>query len=175
MRYSVGSDGVRSILRVATIVCRASRGTGRPYTKRILPEHLIPRSPFWSKGLVRLLESGRDGGAGFTEAACAALGCLDPRTAGKHVRYVRAAAQAKLPVLAELLASAPGPSEGLSFPPDTNPLAILCLLWDTFLKTARERSGSLATLALRPLLWLGPGLEAWKRFNRSCIPIPQPP
>ena len=31
---------------MATIICRASRGTGRPYTERISPEHLIPRSPF---------------------------------------------------------------------------------------------------------------------------------
>jgi hypothetical protein len=166
---------VRSILRVATIVCRASRGTGRPYTKRILPEHLIPRSPFWSEGLVKLLERGRDGCPGFTDAACAALGCLDPRTARKHIRYVCAAVEAKLPVLAELLASAPGPSEGLSFPPGTNPFAILCLLWEEFLKAAQELSGSLAAFSLRPLLWLGPGLESWRRFNRSCIPIAQPP
>jgi hypothetical protein len=173
MRCSVGSDGVRSILRVATIICRASQETGQQYTKRILPEHLIPRSPFWSEGLVKLLERGR--GPGFTEAACAALGCLDPRTARKHVRYVCAAVEAKLTVLAELLASAPGPCEGLSFPPGTNPFAILCLLWEEFLKAAQELSGSLAALALKPLLWLGPGLESWRRFNRSCIPIAQPP
>ena len=158
---------------MATIICRASRGTGRPYTKRMLPEHLIPRSPFWSEGLVKLLERGRDGCPGFTDAACAALGCLDSRTARKHIRYVCAAVEAKLPVLAELLAS--GRSEGPSFAPGTNPCVTLCLLWDTFLKTAQELSGSLVALSLRPLLWLGPGLEFWRRFNRSCIPIAQPP
>ncbi len=139
----------------------------------MLPEHLIPRSPFWSEGLVKLLERGRDGCPGFTEAACAALGCLDPRTARKHIRYVCAAVEAKLPVLAELLAS--GRSEGPSFAPGTNPCVTLCLLWDTFLKTAQELSGSLVALSLRPLLWLGPSLEFWRRFNRSCIPIAQPP
>ena len=158
---------------MATIICRVSRGTGRPYTKRILPEHLIPRSPFWSDGLGKLLERGRDACPGFTDAACAALGCLDPRTARKHIRYVCAAVEAKLPVLAELLAS--GPSEGPSFPPGTNPCVTLCLLWDTFLKAAQELSGSLAAFSLRPLLWLGPGLESWRRFNRSCIPIAKPP
>jgi len=173
MRCFVGIDSKRSRRRVATIICRASQGTGRPYTKRILPEHLLPRSPFWSEGLVKLLERGRDGCPGFTEAACKALGCVDPRTARKHVRFVRAACQAKLAVLAEVLAS--GPSEGPSFPPGTNPLVILYLLWDTFLKTAQELSGSLVALSLRPLLWLGPGLESWRRFNRSCIPIAQPP
>ncbi len=139
----------------------------------MLPEHLIPRSPFWSEGLVKLLERGRDGCPGFTDAACAALGCLDSRTARKHIRYVCAAVEAKLPVLAELLAS--GRSEGPSFAPGTNPCVTLCLLWDTFLKTAQELSGSLVALSLRPLLWLGPSLEFWRRFNRSCIPIAQPP
>lgn len=160
---------------MATIICRASQGTGRPYTKRILPPHLIPRSPFWSEGLVKLLERGRDSDLGFIEAACEALSCIDVRTARKHLRYVRATVEAKLPFLAELLAFSPGPSEGQPFPPGTSPLLILCMLWDAFLKNAQELSGSLVALSLRPLLWLGPGLESWSRFNRSCISIAQPP
>ena len=124
---------------------------------------------------MKLLEEGRDGDPGFIDAACEALGCIDPRTARKHVRFIRAAVEAKLPVLTELLASAPGPSEGQSFPPGTNPFSILCLLWDKFLKAAQELSGSLVALSLRPLLWLGPGLESWRRFNRPCIPIAVPP
>jgi hypothetical protein len=122
---------------------------------------------------VKLLERGRDADPGFIDAACEALGCIDARTARKHVRFIRAAVKAKLPVLAELLAR--GPSEGPAFSPGTNPLVILCLLWDKFLKAAQELSGSLAALTLRPLLWLGPGLESWRRFNRSCIPIAVPP
>lgn len=161
--------------RVVTIICLALRGTGRPYTKRILPEHLIPRSPFSSEGLVKLLEGGRDERPGFTDAACGALGCVDPRTARKHIHYVRNAVEAKLPAIAELLAFSHGPSEAPAFPPGTNPFVILSLLWDKFLKTAQELSGSLAALSLRALLWLAPGLESWRCFNRSCIPVPMPP
>lgn len=124
---------------------------------------------------MRLLEAGQSGDPGFTDAACEALGCLDSRTAGKHVRFVRKAVEAKLLAIAELLAFASGPSEGPAFPPGTNPFVILCLLWDKFLKAAQELSGSLVALSLRPLLWLGPGLESWGRFNRSRIPIPVPP
>jgi hypothetical protein len=137
-----------------------------------LPEHLIWRSPFSSGILVKLLEKGGEGGEnGFIDAVCESLGCIDPRTARKHLRYVRAAVDAKLPILAELLASTPGPSEGQAFPPGTNPFVILCLLWDNFLKAAQERSGSLVAASLRPLLWLGPGFESFRHFNRSCIPI----
>ena len=129
-RWSSGSDGVRRRIRVVAIICRAARGTGQPYTRKILPEHLIPRSPLWSEKLVELLEGVV--GAGSTEAACAILGCVDPRTARKHIR---AFVDAKLPILAELNASAPGSPP--SFPPGTNPFVILALLWDRFLETAR--------------------------------------
>ena len=124
---------------------------------------------------MKLLEEERDRDPGFTDAACDALGCIDPRTARKHIRAFRAAAGAKLPALAELLTVAPGQSEGPSFPPDTKPFVILCLLWDRFLKAAQERSGFFVAASLGPLLWLGPGFESWRFFNRSCIPISGPP
>jgi len=174
-RWSIESDGVRQLIHVATILCRVMRGTGQHSTKRILPEHLIPRSPLWSEKLVKLLEENLDGQLGLTDAACAALGCVDPRTARKHIRALRAAADAKLPALAELSAAAPGTAEGPDFLPGTNPFVIVGLLWDKFLRVAQQRSGSLAALSLRPLLWLGPGFESWKIFHRSCIPIQEPP
>jgi len=120
---------------------------------------------------VELLEENQDGQRGFTDVACRALGCVDPRTARKHIRALRAAAAAKLPALAELSAAAPGTAGGLGFLPGTNPFVILDLLWDKFLRVAQERSGSLVAVSLRPLLWLGPGFEFWEIFHRSCIPI----
>jgi hypothetical protein len=174
-RWSISRDSLRSRDRVATIICIALRGTGRQYTKRILPEHLIWRSPLWGEGLVKQLAEGRDGEPGFIDAACAELGCIDPRTVRKHTRALRAAVDAKLPVLAELLAVAPESSEGPAFPPGMNPFAILRLLWDRVLETVRRFSGSSAASALRPLLWLWPGPESFQFFNRSCIPIPGPP
>lgn len=167
-RWSSGSDGERRHIRVVAILCRSLRGTGQPYTKRILPEHLIPRSPLWSEKLVDLLK--QELCANSTEAACAALGCVDPRTARKHIRAVGAAVDAKLPILAELSASASGSTP--AFPPGTNAFVILGLLWDCFLKTARLLSGSQIADSLRPLLWLGPGFQSFRLFNRSCIPIP---
>jgi len=124
---------------------------------------------------MKLLEEERERESGFTEKACEALGCIDPRTARKHISALRAATNAKLPLLAELLASAPTPSDSPAFPPGTNPFVILCILWDRFLKTAQELSGSLAAASLEPLLWLGPGFESFRHFNRSCIPIPASP
>lgn len=134
----------------------------------MLPENLIPRSPLWSKQLVKLLEGKQ--GARFTEEACEALGCIDPRTARKHIRALGAAVDAKLPIVAELIIAAPIPSESPTFPPGTNPFLLLCLLWDQFITGQREISGFSATAPVRRLLWLGPGLERFSVFNRSCIP-----
>ncbi len=121
---------MRLQINVVTILCRALIGTGRQWTKRILPEHLIPRSPLWSEKLVELLEGQQDADRGLADVACAALGCVDPRTARKHIRALRAAAAAKLPALAELGAAAPGTGGGPDFLPGTNPFVILRLLWD---------------------------------------------
>lgn len=124
---------------------------------------------------MKLLEEERERDPGFTDMACEALGCIDPRTARKHISALRAAANAKLPILAELLVSTPAPSDSPAFPPGTKPFAVLSLLWNRFLKTAQELSGSLAAASLEPLLWLGPGFESFRHFNRSCIPIPGSP
>ena len=175
LRWTAGRDGTRNRIRVATLICPALRGTGMPYTKRILPEHLIWRSPLWSTVLVHLLEQGRDGEPGFTDKACDALCCLDPRTARKHIRGVRAAVTAKLPILAEQIARAPGPPEGQTFPPGANAFAILRLLWDRFLTVIRERSGSYVAHLFKAALWLGSGIESWRIFNRPCIPLPDRP
>jgi len=70
-----------------------------------------------------------------------------------------------------LIASSPSQSESQAYAPGTNLFAILSLVWKDFLVLEREISGSIAATALRPLLWLGPGLEYFRLFNRSCIPI----
>ena len=161
--------------RVVTLICVALRGTGRQYTKRMLPEHLIWRSPLSSKGLVKLLAEDQKGKPGFNDAACAALGCIDPRTARKHIRAVLAAVASKLPILAELLAVAPGQSDDKLAVPDQNLFVRLDALWSRCRKIAQGLSGSLVAARLTPLLWLGPGFEHYSVFNRSCVPISGPP
>ncbi len=174
-RWSIDSDNVRLRGRVVTLICVALRGTGRQYTKRMLPGHLIWRSPLSSEGLAKLLAENQAGKPGFNNAACAALGCIDPRTARKHISAVLAAVAAKLPILAELLATAPGQSDDKVAVPDQNPFVRLDALWSRFRKVVEGLSGTLVAASLAPLLWLGPGFEHFSIFNRSCVPISGPP
>ena len=69
---------------VPVIICPVARARGTQYTKRLLPEFLIPHSVI---RLDYLLEAVDLQGAKRTEAAvCDLLGCLDPRTARHQMR-----------------------------------------------------------------------------------------
>ena len=59
--------------------------------------------------------------------------------------------------------------------PGTNPVAVLKLFWNAFLSSLTATSGTLAANAAKQILWLSPSMESWKYFNRSCIPLAQPP
>lgn len=174
-RWTVDHIGVRIRSRVVTLICRALRGTGRPYTCRIMPEHQIPRSPFSCEQLCRLLESHRDPGTLTLESACEALGCIDPRTARKHIAAVVSAIRENLPILADILAAHACTPEKPPIPPDT-PLPVrLRILWASVLSVVTALRGSSASRAVNPLVWLTRPLSAWQFFNRSCIPIPGSP
>lgn len=174
-RWTIDCVGVRIRSRIATLICRALRGTGRPYTCRIMPEHQIPRSPFSCERLCRLLEGHRDPGTLALGPVCEALGCIDPRTARKHIAAVVSAVMKKLPILANILAAQPCTPEEPPIPPDTPLPVLLRILWASVLGVVTALGGSSAARAVRPLVWLTIPLSAWQFFNRSCIPIPVPP
>jgi len=87
-----------------------------------------------------------------TGRACDALGCIDVRTARKHIGYVLAATQEKSAELARLLS---GLHSRMSAPaPFTNPLEGLEILWNDFLKTLTGLFGSAVSSLAVSFLWL---------------------
>jgi hypothetical protein len=109
------------------------------------------------------------------EKICTALNCIDARTAKKHLYFIRATIDLKLPALAEIIASSPTPSANFSFSPGLSSLAILALLWKKVLEITQERFGTLESVSLESVLWIFPGFETWKNFNRSCMLQTVPP
>lgn len=169
--------GSRKQHRVVTLLCKKSREAGQQFTKRFLPEHLIWRSPFSSDKLIMLLKHNPTiKGPAFWEQACEALGCIDLRTARKHVDRLECCIHQRSAVLAAL--SAPWSKEsGPAWSPGTSAVEILELLWRFILAKVKELSGTLARMRFKPLLWTAPGIETWACvfFNQSCSADALPP
>ena len=160
-RWVVDADGERQSVQVVTVACPRRKRTGRQATIRFLPPYLIPRSPLSCQRLCELLAGEREAIQPSNDAACEALGCVDPRTVRKHLCFVQSAVQAKLQVLAAVWAGAPvGSGEPPEFPPGTNALAILGLFWEAFVNSIAVLFGSHTGQAARALLWLSPGFQA---------------
>jgi hypothetical protein len=142
------------VIRVVTVVCVNRQINGEhPNTKRFLPPSLIPRSPLNCAGLLELLNSGPDKYRISVDEACAALGCIDPRTARKHIRYVRQSTQDKLGWLAHALSV----TKGVPFvAPASNSLFRLSVFWTVFLETVTGLFGASVSRAVGPLLRLTP-------------------
>jgi hypothetical protein len=68
---------------VVVVICAQAKDLGRQYTKRLLPDFLIP---FARMRLDAVVEAGRRKESGSTlEECCRILGCIDLRTARKHL------------------------------------------------------------------------------------------
>jgi len=116
-RYRDRDSGENTCIRVISIICPTARAAGEPYTKRLLPDFLIPRCVI---RLDHLLEAARVKAHERTVAhTCGILGCIDPRTARTHLTRLDCVADTASLDLAETGASTPH----LGSAPDTPPAA----------------------------------------------------
>lgn len=96
-------------IRIPVIICRAAQQRGLQYTKRMLPDFLIPYARI---RLDRAVEATREKEGGADLECCSRiLGCLDLATVRRHLKRLAESA-AKLALLfAEKQAAAPHLSE----------------------------------------------------------------
>ena len=66
---------------IPVIFCSWAQEQGKQYTKRLLPEFLIPPSVIRLDYLLEAAEVSAE--ERTTERVCEILGCIDPRTAGR--------------------------------------------------------------------------------------------
>ncbi|MDY7029872.1 MAG: hypothetical protein SVR04_16390 [Spirochaetota bacterium] len=84
--------------------CRRAKALGRQYTKRLLPDFLIP---FARMRLDKVIEAGKEKEQGSTvEKCCRIIGCNDLRTARMHLKRLEEAAKTVALVMAESQAAA---------------------------------------------------------------------
>jgi hypothetical protein len=118
-------------------------------TKRLLPDFIIP---FCVIRLDHVVEASNNACNTGIEQTCAALGCLDPRTARKHLLRIEWAADTVALSLAESIAAVPELSPLPLVTPELAPLQRCTLLIDRQ-NLAMIRAGSAAlAICLRYLL-----------------------
>lgn len=105
-RSWVDKNASRVWIQVVVIRCVHARTAGKQYTKRLLPDFLIPYSPIrldWILEAERVRREDRSS----IEDCCSILGCLELRTVRTHLRRLREAAASISLQLSQWLAHSP--------------------------------------------------------------------
>ena len=157
--YRDPDSGENTRIRILSILCPIARAAGRSYTKRLLPDFLIPRCVVRLDCLVEAAaehQSRRD-----IARSCELLGCIDVRTARVHLKRLKEAIEVASVELAEARAMSPELGELSHTTPETLPLARLEALYRRESEAGvRAGAGSLPiTLRqiLQAVLWKPPG------------------
>ena len=158
---------------IPVILCPIARAEKTQYTKRLLPEFLIPHSVI---RLDYLLEAADLPKAQRSEAAvCDLIGCLDPRTARHQMRRLAMAIDAVSLDLTGRRAATPELGELPQISPGTPAEQRLAILFDLLIR-AGQRAGSIpAAPSVRQLLQAAMGTQgAAKPSNRASSHIHPP-
>ena len=158
-------------IRIPVSICATAKAEGRQYTKRMLPDFLIP---YARMRLDKVVEAGRGKESGSTmEECCRLIGCIDLRTARMHLKRLEEAAKAIALTLAERQAAAVHLHEN-TYPP--RPFAPLERL--TFLLKREEETLLRFGYDNRHLRGLRPLLQAelWKNQGKVLMSyVSRPP
>lgn len=160
-------------IRIVAIYCSQAHAAGMPYTKRLLPDFLIPRCVIRLDHLVEAAEEVLPGAD--VEKTCRILGCIDARTAGSHLKRFEQAVAAVAVQLAERRAMAPELGELPQATPQSLPLVRLQELWLTEPEAALRAGAGVLPTSLRQMLqavlWKLPG----KKPSTCACPSPRAP
>jgi hypothetical protein len=116
-------------IQICVIRCPRSRQQGGQYTKRILPEFVIPEANIRLDRVAMCLQQfGTDGKLDY-EVACAILGTVSSRTVDRHMSAARQMAQAAVASAVEVLVTLVGfgqlPTPQVSAPDEYRDLCVL--------------------------------------------------
>lgn len=144
-------SGENERIDVVAILCPIAQAAGKPYSKRLLPDFLIPRCVIRLDDLVEAAEEVRPGKD--VEKTCRILGCIDARTARTHLKRLDHAIATAAVQLVERRAMAPELGELPHTTPQTVPLARLEALCRTESEAAlRAGAGTSEPSSLRQIL-----------------------
>lgn len=114
---------VNDEVRIISIICKTAKDKGKPYTRRLLPEFIVPGCVIMLSRVFKAYEA-RTVPLNI-EHACLTMLCIDTRTAHKHLARIENAVKKTNVRLAESIARQPERGELPSFTPDCSPLEVL--------------------------------------------------
>lgn len=166
------TSGKNEKIRIITILCEKAKEAGNQYTKRLLPDFLLPGKVIRADMALKSVEEA--GEPLNPEKACLILGCLDLRTARKYLKYVSLAIKRACVFLAERLSHFSGDLFSSRFTPDELLLPFFRKLVDKFNRLQVYINGSRGyNLQCRDFSLLGPH---WVEIKpTTCVSDPAPP
>ena len=123
---------------ILVIICEYARDQGKQYTKRLLPEFLTPRCVIRLDYLQEAAALPRE--EQTPGRVCEILGCIDPRTARRHLFELNDAITRVTVELACLRSSTPELGALPTGTPSTHPMSLLALVYRAE-REARNRAG----------------------------------
>lgn len=100
------SNNTRRWIQIIVIQCATAQAAGTQYTKRLLPDFLIPYSPIRLDWVLEAERRRREDNASLEEC-CQVMGCLELRTVRKHLKRLHDLAGAVALDLSGQLAHSP--------------------------------------------------------------------
>ncbi len=117
-------------IRIITIICMTAKNDSKPYTKRLLPDFLLPGRVIRSDKVMEALKSNENSRS--MERVCEILGCIDFRTGGKALLCGLQAINKACLYMEERLASFSVRHTRMPVRPDTPLLTIFSSLVESF-------------------------------------------
>ena len=165
--------GKNDTILVVVIWCENARAANKPYTRRLLPEFLIPGCVIRLDDVQEAYEARRMGAR--ADRLCTVLGCLDDRTVRRHLNRYEQALEAAALTLAERRAMSPELGDLPETTPDTSSADRLERLWQAEQLAWQRRGELFPPMSVRQLLQ-----TALRKSRRqkpsSCVSVdPRPP
>ncbi len=171
--YRDRESGENLLICVVAILCPIAQAAGMPYTKRLLPDFLIPRCVSRLDNLVEAAaetEPDRN-----VEETCRLLGCIDTRTARSHLERFEQAIAAVAVELAKRRAMAPELGELPHTSPENLPLARLQVLYRSESKAVIRSGDGVVPISLRQILQAVLWKPSRKKPSTCACPSPRAP
>ena len=97
------AEGENQEILIVSIICYEAKRRGRQYTKRMLPEFVIPECNIRLDRVLKLVQA-RSVRSVDSDEACRMLGAMDERTVRRHLWWAEQVIEVTLVALSEVLA-----------------------------------------------------------------------